>query len=73
MIFFTSGKWPSQYRDSWKPLVRQLQKEGVEIYAVGVGSSVDDRQLNDMTEKTYIGNDLPSITPDLDYGTRTGA
>ncbi|XP_022806051.1 uncharacterized protein LOC111343164 [Stylophora pistillata] len=72
LVFFTSGPWPSQYRDTWKPIARQLQKEGVEIYAVGIGSSVDERQLNDMTEKTYKGNDLPSITPDLDYGTRTG-
>ena len=72
IILFTSGPWPSQYRDTWKLAARQLRQKGVEIYAVGIGSSVDEDQLNDITENTYTGNDLSSITPDLDYDIRTG-
>ena len=71
-MVFTSGRWPSQYRDAWRLRARQLRQKGVELYVVGVGSSVDQQQLNDITENTYVGNDLPSITPDLDYDTRTG-
>lgn len=68
----TNGQWPSQYRDAWRLAARQLRQSGVEIYAVGIGSSVDSPQLNDITENTYVGDDLPSVTPDLDYDTRTG-
>lgn len=71
-MLFTSGRWLPQYRDSWRSAARQLRQRGIEIYAVGVGSSVDSAQLNDITENVYVGDDLPSITPDIDYYTRTG-
>lgn len=71
-MLLTNGRWSSQYRDAWRLAARQLRQRGVEIYAVGVGSSVDSAQLNDITENTYVGDDLPSVTPDIDYDTRTG-
>lgn len=71
-MLFTNGRWPSQYRDAWRLAARQLRQRGVDIYAVGIGPSVDRTQLNDITENTYVGDDLPSVTPDIDYDTRTG-
>ena len=71
-MLLTSGSWPSQYRDAWRLAARQLRQKGVEVYAVGIGPSVDAQQLNDITENTYVGNDLPSVTPDIDFDTRTG-
>lgn len=71
-MLFTNGPWPTQYRDAWRLAARQLRQKGIEIYAVGIGPSVDTKQLNDLTENTYVGNDLASVTPDIDYDTRTG-
>lgn len=71
-MLFTNGRWPSQYRDAWRSAARQLRQRGIEIFAVGIGSAVDSAQLNDITENVYVGDDLPSVTPDIDYDTRTG-
>lgn len=71
-MLFSSGRWLPQYRESWRSAARQLRQRGIEIYAVGIGSSVDSTRLNDITENVYVGDDLPSVTPDIDYDTRTG-
>lgn len=71
-MLFTSGSWTPQYRDAWRLAARQLRQRGVEIYAVGIGPSVDRGQLNDITENVYVESDLPSVTPAIDYDIRTG-
>ena len=72
IILLTSGPWPTQYKDTWTSVARQLSQNGVGIYAVGIGSSVDRTQLNDVAENTYVGSDFSFVTPDLDYDIRTG-